>query len=54
VQAFDNVERTLALADDGWGDVVSVDSYYQQEALALIDQAIRDATNGRLGGPVEP
>ena len=24
------------------------------EALALIDRAIRDATNGRLGGPVEP
>jgi AcrR family transcriptional regulator len=26
----------------------------QQETLALIDQAIRDATNGRLGGPVTP
>lgn len=25
----------------------------QDEALALIDRAIRDATNGRLGGPVE-
>lgn len=24
----------------------------QQETLALIDRAIRDATNGRLGGPV--
>jgi MftR C-terminal domain len=24
------------------------------EALALIDRAIRDATNGRLGGPVTP
>jgi hypothetical protein len=24
------------------------------EALALIDRAILDATNGRLGGPVEP
>jgi ethanolamine utilization microcompartment shell protein EutS len=26
----------------------------QQEALSLIDRAIRDATNGRLGGPVTP
>jgi AcrR family transcriptional regulator len=26
----------------------------QQEALALIDRAIRDATNDRLGGPVKP
>ena len=26
----------------------------QAEALALIDRAIRDATNDRLGGPVEP
>jgi AcrR family transcriptional regulator len=26
----------------------------QAETLALIDQAIRDATNGRLGGPVTP
>lgn len=25
----------------------------QDEALALIDRAIRDATNGRLGGPIE-
>lgn len=25
-----------------------------EEALALIDRAIRDATNDRLGGPVEP
>jgi AcrR family transcriptional regulator len=26
----------------------------QEEALTLIDRAIRDATNDRLGGPVEP
>jgi AcrR family transcriptional regulator len=26
----------------------------QQETLALIDRAIREATNGRLGGPVRP
>lgn len=26
----------------------------EQEALALIDRAIRDATNGRLGGPMTP
>jgi AcrR family transcriptional regulator len=25
-----------------------------EEALALIDRAVRDATNGRLGGPVKP
>jgi AcrR family transcriptional regulator len=26
----------------------------EQEALSLIDRAIRDATNGRLGGPMTP
>ncbi|MCX8559870.1 TetR family transcriptional regulator [Mycolicibacterium mucogenicum] len=26
----------------------------QEEALALMDRAIREATNGRLGGPVKP
>jgi AcrR family transcriptional regulator len=26
----------------------------QREALALIDRAVRDATNDRLGGPLEP
>ena len=25
----------------------------QEEALALMDRAIREATNGRLGGPVK-
>jgi len=28
VRAFDNVERTLALAGAGWPDVVAVDSYH--------------------------
>ncbi|MBS1696015.1 MAG: hypothetical protein JST91_27785 [Actinobacteria bacterium] len=36
VRAFDNVERTLALAGAGWGDVVSVDSYHLPEAADFI------------------
>ncbi len=32
--------------------VVDEREFTQQEVLALIDRAIRDATNGRLGGPV--
>lgn len=28
VLAFDNVERTLATADAGWGDVIQVNSYH--------------------------
>jgi enamine deaminase RidA (YjgF/YER057c/UK114 family) len=38
VQAFDNVERTLALAGAGWGDVVSVDSYHIPEAADFIGE----------------
>jgi len=34
--------------------VVDEREFTQQEVLALIDRAIRDATNGRLGGPVAP
>jgi AcrR family transcriptional regulator len=34
--------------------VVDKREFTQQEVLALIDRAIRDATNGRLGGPVTP
>ena len=34
--------------------VVDENEVSQSEALALIDRAIRDATNGRLGGPVTP
>lgn len=33
--------------------VVDGKSVSQQEALALMDRAIREATNGRLGGPVQ-
>lgn len=34
--------------------VIDKKTVSQGEALALIDRAIRDATNGRLGGPVGP
>jgi AcrR family transcriptional regulator len=34
--------------------VVDKRSVTSEQALALIDRAIRDATNDRLGGPVEP
>jgi AcrR family transcriptional regulator len=34
--------------------VVDAQKVTQSEALALIDRAIREATNGRLGGPLEP
>jgi AcrR family transcriptional regulator len=34
--------------------IVDGEKVTQQETLALIDRAIRDATNGRLGGPVTP
>lgn len=32
--------------------IVNKESFTQAEGLALMDQAIQDATNGRLGGPV--
>ncbi len=34
--------------------VVDEQKVTQSEALALIDRAIREATDGRLGGPLEP
>jgi AcrR family transcriptional regulator len=40
--------------DVGRRTIVDKEKVTQQEALALVDRAIRDATNGRLGGPVEP
>ncbi|MEU0499053.1 helix-turn-helix domain-containing protein [Mycobacterium sp. NPDC006124] len=40
--------------DVGRRAIVEKERVSQQEALALVDRAIRDATNGRLGGPVEP
>jgi AcrR family transcriptional regulator len=40
--------------DVGRRAIVDGERVSQEEALALIDRAIRDATNGRLGGPVEP
>jgi len=40
--------------DVGRRAIIEKEKVTQQEALALIDRAIRDATNGRLGGPVEP
>lgn len=40
--------------DVGRRAIVDKEKITQQEALALVDRAIRDATNGRLGGPAEP
>lgn len=50
------VTAAFRVVDEDVGRRVIVDKerVSQQEALALIDRAIRDATNGRLGGPVEP
>ncbi len=39
--------------DVGRRAIIDNEKVTQQEALALIDRAIRDATNGRLGGPVK-
>ncbi|MDY6998352.1 MAG: helix-turn-helix domain-containing protein [Actinomycetota bacterium] len=40
--------------DVGRRAIVDKERVTQEEALALIDRAIKDATNGRLGGPVPP
>jgi AcrR family transcriptional regulator len=40
--------------DVGRRVIIDKEEVTQQEALALVDRAIRDATNGRLGGPVAP
>jgi len=40
--------------DVGHRAIVKKEKVTQEEALALIDRAIRDATNGRVGGPVSP
>lgn len=39
--------------DVGRRVIVDKEKVTQEEALDLIDRAIRDATNGRLGGPVD-
>lgn len=38
--------------DVGYRAIVEKEKITQQQALAMIDRAIRDATNGQLGGPV--
>lgn len=38
--------------DVGRRVIVDKEKVSQEEALALIDQAVRDVTNGRFGGPV--
>lgn len=50
------VTAAFRVVDEDVGRRVIVDDekVSQQEALNLIDRAIRDATNGRLGGPVRP
>jgi AcrR family transcriptional regulator len=40
--------------DVGRRAILDKEKITQEEALALVDRAIRDATNGRLGGPVTP
>lgn len=40
--------------DVGRRVIVDKEKVSQQEALALIDRAVRDATNGRFGGPISP
>jgi len=40
--------------DVGRRVIVDKETVSQQEALALIDRAVRDATNGRFGGPTSP
>ncbi|OMC32158.1 TetR family transcriptional regulator [Mycobacterium sp. GA-1841] len=47
--AFRVVDEDVSVAVIVEGKAVT-----QEEALALIDRAIREATNGRLGGPVKP
>ncbi|OMB98180.1 TetR family transcriptional regulator [Mycobacterium sp. NS-7484] len=47
--AFRVVDEDVSVAVIVEGKTVT-----QEEALALIDRAIRDATNGRLGGPATP
>lgn len=39
--------------DVGRRAIVDKEKVTQSEALALVDRAIREATNGRLGGPVD-
>lgn len=48
------VTGAFRVIDEAVGRRVIVDkeTVSQQEALALIDRAVRDATNGRFGGPV--
>lgn len=40
--------------DVGRRVIVDKEKVSQSEALALIDRAVRDATNGRFGGPTSP
>ena len=50
------VTGAFRVVDEDVGRAIIVDrqKVSQAEALSLIDRAIRDATNGRLGGPVSP
>lgn len=40
--------------DVGRRSIIDKEKVTRQEALALIDRVIRDATNGSLGGPAAP
>lgn len=54
VQAFDNVERTLAEAGAGWRDVVHVNSYHVPESSTSIGDSHNDVMveqlRNRMGG----
>lgn len=47
--AFRVVDEDVSMAV-----IVHKQKFTQEQGLALMDRAIREATNGRLGGPVEP
>lgn len=52
VQAFDNVERTLATAGAGWPDVVSMTSYHLAEGEAIGDshnRVVVEQLRARMG-----
>jgi enamine deaminase RidA (YjgF/YER057c/UK114 family) len=57
ITAFDNVERTLALAGATWADVIAVDSYHVATTASLVDEhnpVMVDQFRKRMGdrGPI--
>jgi enamine deaminase RidA (YjgF/YER057c/UK114 family) len=57
ITAFDNVERTLALAGATWADVIAVDSYHVATTASIVDEhspVMVDQFRKRMGdrGPI--